>query len=151
MKGIRKASDWLMMWRRGKLKSSTENYWIKFLPAMAKVLAVVYMKFSQYGNMKILVGSLVPLYEREEIRKNNNEAASVLICMPGAIRSGAALCGAAGEQEEAEQLMKLSEQLAEELEQALASANIEKERVEKLTRILVAFDWAKHHKEYVKG
>ena len=100
---------------------------------------------------EILVGSLVPLYEREELRKNNNEAASVLICMPGAIRSGAALCGAGGEQEEAEQLMKLSEQLAEELEQALASANIEKERVEKLTRILVAFDWAKHHKEYVKG
>ena len=100
---------------------------------------------------EILVGSLVPLYEREELRNNNNEAASVLIAMPGAIRSGAALCGAGGEQEEAEQLMKLSEQLAEELEQALASANIEKERVEKLTRILVAFDWAKHHKEYVKG
>ena len=100
---------------------------------------------------EILLGSLVPLYEREELRKNNNEAASVLIAMPGAIRSGAALCGAGGEQEEAEQLMKLSEQLAEELEQALASANIEKERVEKLTRILVAFDWAKHHKEYVKG
>lgn len=100
---------------------------------------------------KIFVGAVILLYDREELRNNDNEAASLLISMPRALRSGAILCGSNGAQAEAKHLMKLSEQLAEELEQARASANIGKEQLEKITRILVAFDCAKHHKESVKG
>ena len=92
---------------------------------------------------EIFVGAAIPLYDKEELRSNNNEAASFLISLPMALRSGAILCGSNGAQEEAKHLMKLSEQLAYELEKSRSSANIEKERLEKITRILVAFDCSK--------
>ena len=100
---------------------------------------------------EIFASAAIPMYDREELRNNDNEAASFLISLPRALGSGAVLCGANGAQAEAKHLMKLSEQLAEELEQARVGANIRKEQLEKITRILVAFDCAKHHKESGKG
>ena len=99
---------------------------------------------------KIFVGAAIPVYDREELRNNDNEAASFLVSMPQALRSGAILCGANGAQVEAKHLMKLSEQLAEELDKARESANIGKEPLEKITRILVAVDCAKHQKGNLK-
>ena len=94
---------------------------------------------------QIFIGAAVPLYDKEKLR-NNNEAASFLISMPQALKCGAILCGSNGAQAEAKHLMKLSVQLAEQLEQARVKAHIEKEKLEKITRILVAFDYAKHQK-----
>ena len=94
---------------------------------------------------QIFIGAAVPLYDKEKLR-NNNEAASFLISMPQALKCGAILCGSNGAQAEAKHLMKLSVHLAEQLEQARVKAHIEKEKLEKITRILVAFDYAKHQK-----
>lgn len=99
---------------------------------------------------EIFVGAAIPLYDREELRINNNEAASFLISLPRALRSGAILCGSNGAQYEAKHLMKLSEQLAYELAQARLNADIGKERLEKITRILVAFDCLKHRRRSAK-
>jgi len=94
---------------------------------------------------EIFTGAAIPLYDKEEFKNNDNEAASFLISLPRALRTGAILCGSNGALEEASHLMRISEQFAEELEQARICANIEKERLEKITRILIAFDLAKHH------
>ncbi len=99
---------------------------------------------------QIFIGAAVPLYDKENLR-NNNEAASFLISMPEALKTGAVLCGSNGAQAEAKHLMKLSVQMAEQLEQARVKANIEKKRIEKITRILVAFDHSKHQKESKKN
>lgn len=99
---------------------------------------------------QIFIGAAVPLYDKEKLR-NNNEAASFLISMPQALRNGAVLCGSNGAQAEAKHLMKLSLQLAELLEKARVKAHIEKERLEKITRILVAFDYAKQQKNSKKA
>ena len=88
-------------------------------------------------------GAAVPLYDKEDLKADDNEAASFLISMPDALKNGAILCGSNGSQDEAKHLMEISRQLAEELEKARIKANIEKEKLDAIRRILVAFDFSK--------
>ena len=99
-----------------------------FLPAWEKI---------------IFIGAAVPLYDKEDLRDDDNEAASFLISMPNALQNGAILCGSNGSQYEAIHLMEISRQLAEELEKARMRSNIAKEHLDGITRILVAFDYSK--------
>ena len=69
---------------------------------------------------EIFTGTAVPLYDKSELRDNDNEAASFLISLPGALRRGAILCESNGASEEASHLMKISEEFAEVLEKARA-------------------------------
>ncbi|MHC1717228.1 MAG: hypothetical protein AB9883_01015 [Acidaminococcaceae bacterium] len=92
---------------------------------------------------EIFRGVAVPLYDKEDLRADDNEAASFLISMPDALRNGAILCGSNGSQDEAKHMMEISSQLAEELEKARIKANIAKEKLDAIRRILVAFDCSK--------
>ena len=104
--------------------------------------ACLYSFLPAWGKI-IFIGAAVPLYNKEDLRDDDNEAASFLISMPNALRNGAILCGSNGSQYEAIHLMEISRQLAEELEKARIRSNIAKERLDEITRILVAFDYSK--------
>ena len=96
---------------------------------------------------KIFVGAVIPVYDKENIRNSDIEAASFLISLPSALKNGAILCGANDSQDEAKHLMEISNNLAEELENARIKSNIAREPLDKITRILVTFDYSKKTKK----
>ena len=104
--------------------------------------ASLYSILPDWGK-EMFIGAAFPLYDKKDLRDDDNEAASFLISLPNALRNGAILCGSNGSKFEAIHLMEISRQLADELEKARIKYNIAKEQLDGITRILVAFDYSK--------
>ena len=112
----------------------------------AEGIGIRLCEFLQAWEGELFTGAAVPLYDKAQLRGDDNEAASFLISLPGALHSGAILCGSNGAQEEANRLMRLSERLAESLEKACLAAHIERKSIENIARMLVGFDLAAHRR-----